>query len=354
MKILADATLPHLSALFTPSFNLTLYNTQNELPHLLPTHDILLCRSTLSVTAELLADSQIQCVATASSGIDHIESDFLKKQGIHLFDAKGCNANAVADYVVATLAFLSRNGRLIGNKAGIIGMGEVGTRVMARLQEAGFNVVCFDLPRAARDNHYDYCTLTELTTCDLLCIHANLHTTPPHPSANLLAADFLDQLKPNTVIINAARGGIVNEEALLQTNIPITYCTDVYNIEPTINAKLVDFATLCTPHIAGHSIEAKDAAVLKISQQLHHHYGLPTPTTGPFIPGMNSISLPSKGAYNLNWQDCVLSLYNPSIETNILKKAHDKSLAFITQRQAHQHRHDFIFYDINPSLILEH
>ncbi len=340
MKILADATLPNVSALFKEPFVLTLYNTQSEIPNLLPTHDILLCRSTLKVTATLLANSPIQCIATASSGIDHIDIDYLQKHKIALFDSKGCNAPSVADYVVATLAYLYRKSKVMGQKAGIIGVGEVGSRVVKRLRAIGFDIVCFDPYREKQDNNFPYCSLNELTTCDVLCVHANLHNTYPYPSANLIGADFLSRLKSETIIINTARGGIVNEEALLNLASPITYCTDVYSGEPKINAKVLEFATLCTPHIAGHSIEAKNMAVVKVSQQLHEFYGLPIPKN-TMLPLEKSPTLPP----NDRWEDCILALYDPLIDTQILKTASDKTLAFLTQRQAHQNRHDLTFYD---------
>ena len=275
MKILADAALPYLSELFSSPFELTLYHKQADIPDLLPTHEILLCRSTLKVTSELLALSDVQCVATASSGIDHIDSSYLLKHGIRLLDAKGCNARAVADYVVASLAYLFKTERIIGNKAGIIGVGEVGSCVVDRLKSAGFSIHCYDPWREKKEKNNTYCSWVELSTCDLLCLHANLHESPPFPSANLLTTPFLSQLKPGTVIINAARGGIMNETALLKTTQPLTYCTDVYSGEPDIHAEIIHFATLCTPHIAGHSIEAKRNAILKISQKLHHLYNVP-------------------------------------------------------------------------------
>ena len=340
MKILADATLPNLFLLFKEPFSLTVYNNQHELLDLLPNHDVLICRSTLVVSKKLLANTQIRCVATASSGVDHIDNEYLKKQKIALFDAKGCNAIAVADYVVATLACLQQNNYVVGNKAGVIGVGEVGTRVVTRLKAAGFNVVCFDPLKASLDKLHHFCPLSELSSCDLLCIHANLHNKAPFPSANLLSRRFLSSLKPGTIIINAARGGIVNEEALLSSSTPITYCTDVYQGEPTINADIVDFAALCTPHIAGHSIESKIKAIVKISQQLHHHFGL------PFSP----ITIPLQGELPIlrstdHWQDTILQLYDPLVDTVVLKSAQDKTRAFLTQRQAHDYRHDFSFYD---------
>ena len=345
MKLLADSTLPNLDALFLPAFTLTRYHSENDLPALLPHHDLLLCRSTLKVTQGLLEGSAIQCVATASSGIDHIDSHYLKNQGIPVFDAQGCNARAVADYVVSTLAYLSQHHRVLGHKAGVIGVGEVGSRVVSRLKAAGFDVICYDPLKAELDHHNPYCSLPELATCDLLCIHANLHSTAPYPSAHLFTAEFLAQLKPGVCIINAARGGIVDEAALLATNNSISYCTDVYSGEPMINAQLVDFSTLCTPHIAGHSIEAKADAVFKISQDLHQYYGLTRPAARPL--SKNKEQLPTHANASTTWEEVALSLYNPIKDTVLLKTATNKSQAFLSQRQAHQHRHHFTFYDIS-------
>ena len=340
MKILADASLPHLSTWFAPAFHITRYHSQDEVIDLLPAHDILLCRSTLKVTAELLANTAIQCVATASSGIDHIDADYLSEQGITLVDAKGCNARAVADYVVATLALCLREKRVFGKTAGVIGVGEVGSRVVKRLQAAGFHVICFDPLRRARDSDYHFCSLEALASCDLVCIHANLHDTPPYPSVNLLGAAFLRSLKPGTVIINAARGGIVNEVDLLQLATPLTYCTDVYANEPAINPLIVDYAMLCTPHIAGHSLEAKQDAIIQISEKLHHHYGFLQPSVNKRRSTKGLVLSPHD-----SWQDCILSLYNPLMETLALKKAPDKQRAFLSLRKAHLTTHNFNVYD---------
>lgn len=339
VKILADASLPSLPALFEPAFTLTPYHNEEQLHSLLSNHDVLLCRSTLRVNAELLRHRSIQCVATASSGIDHIDSNYLSQKGVHLFDAKGSNARAVADYVVATLGALHQMGKSVGKRAGIIGVGEVGARVASRMLAAGFEVIYFDPPRALKDNNHVYCSLTDLTTCDVLCIHANLHQETLFPSKNLLNANFFAQLKSDVIIINAARGGIINEEDLVAKPWPIIYCTDVYNNEPTINSRIVNFSTLCTPHIAGHSIEAKTAAVVQLSRQLHHYYGFTEPTVEKTSTHHDFISADGK-----TWQEYVLNLYNPLVETLVLKAAIDKKDVFLTQRKAHQDRHDFNYY----------
>ncbi|STX28234.1 erythronate-4-phosphate dehydrogenase [Legionella beliardensis] len=336
MNILADASLPGLIEAFPPPFKLTLYHHLNDVSTHLAGQDILVCRSTLKVTKELLSGHSLRYVATASSGTDHIDELFLKDKKIQLFDAKGSNAHAVADYVLASVAYLQTYHGVTGQNAGIIGLGAVGSKVAARLRALNFKITAYDPPKSQRDNTFQSASLKELAQCDLICIHANLHDDLPYPSRNLIAEPILSQLKPNTAIINASRGGIVNEEALLKLATPIFYCADVFSHEPTINPDIVNFACLCTPHIAGHTIEAKYNAVILISQKIHHSLNLPEPTYAA-LPVAQSSNYHS----SQRWQDYILSLFNPVNETKSLKTALDKTESFLQLRKAHQYRHDF-------------
>jgi len=337
LNILADATLPDVATLFKTPFKLTWYDQDDHVPALIADQTILLCRSTLKVTADLLKNTAIQCVATASSGTDHIDTDYLRSHGIALIDAKGSNAQAVTDYVIASAAYLQQQGYLHGMRAGVVGAGEVGSRVAHRLKTVGFDVVVFDPLKAQHDSQFISCAFEALTQCHLVCVHANLHETSPYPSKNLFDLQALQQLRPDVCLINASRGGIVNENALLALRQPIVYCTDVYCNEPNIEPRIVDYATLCTPHIAGHSIEAKQYAVIQVSEQLHRHYGLVMPVHSK----QRRDSTDFDRMLNANWQHTVLGYYNPCVETQLLKSAQDKRQAFLLQRQAHQFRHDF-------------
>lgn len=344
MKIIADATLPNLIELFQKPFEITTYNNQRTLREALEFHDVLLCRSTLKVDEHLLKNTKIQCVATASSGTDHIDASYLNSKNIKLFDAKGSNAHAVADYVTATLAWLEQQGKLTGKKAGVIGVGEVGSRVIERLNLSGYNVCCYDPYRVDNAHSFNFVNFQELLDCDLLCIHANLHQNTPWPSLNLIHANVMSELKHGTTIINASRGGIVNETDLLNTQKNIHYCTDVYSEEPNINPDIVNFATLCTPHIAGHSIEAKTKAIIQLKHQLLRHFGL---TSLDKFASHSSHNDQMIKKLNLNsnksWQNDALSLYNPHHETLILKGHSNKKEAFLSSRRSHTDRHDFAF-----------
>ena len=335
IKILADASLPQLSICFPEPFALTCYQTPADIPSLIQGQNVLLCRSTLKVNSVLLQQSTLSFVATASSGIDHIDTQYLSQHKINLIDAKGCNANAVADYVLSCLASLISTHQLQGDTIGVIGVGCVGDVVAARTNALGFKTVLYDPPKAARDTTFQSAALADLYRCDLICIHANLHMDTAYPSHHLIDQTFLSNLKPGTIIINAARGGIVDEKALLHFSSTVVYCTDVYENEPHINPDIIDMATICTPHIAGHSIEAKNNAIQQISYQLHQAYGL----TLPFTHTTKQTSL---FANTSRWQSLTLSLYDPLHETRILKeKNHNLKDTFIAQRHAHQYRHDF-------------
>lgn len=343
MKILADASLPGLQQAFPKPFELSFYNNANELPVLLKNQQALICRATLKVNENLLKGHALSYVATASSGTDHIDSFYLNNNAIQLIDAKGSNAVAVADYVIATLAYLQQYKNFAGSKAAVIGVGEVGSKVVKRLGATGMEVLCYDPFKPEFKNK----TLQEIVDCDLITIHANLHDEQPYPSRHLFNGSLLKQLKPYTVIINAARGGIVDEDALLEQKNSLIYCTDVFLNEPKVNSKIIERATLCTPHIAGHSIEAKYRAIEMISKKLHACMRLEAPSFN-FYPEAPSLAYSDK-----SWQDLALKLYNPLYETQQLKTAAKLESAFINLRKAHQNRHDFCCYTLainNPKI----
>lgn len=335
MNILADASLAKIAAAFPPPFRLTLYRKNEEVSQLLAGQTNLVCRSTLKVGRELLQGQPLHCVATASSGVDHIDLGYLRAHGIQLIDAKGTNANAVADYVLASLAFLQKYKNFSGKNAAIIGVGAVGSQIALRLERVGMEVIFYDPLRKQAEPNFPSSSSDAVMACELICIHANLHDNPPFPSRNLIDEKLLQGLRPGTAIINAARGGVVDEGALLKAP-HLIYCTDVFNNEPAVNKEIIDFATLCTPHIAGHSIEAKFAAVNQISHLLHERYNLVSPQISP-PPAIFA----SDRTHYQNWQEAILSFYNPSKETAVLKGAQDIKTTFAMLRAAHNFRHDF-------------
>ncbi len=339
IKMLADASISDVPSVFGAPFHITYFTSHADLIQNMGDHEILLCRSTLRVGPELLMGTAIRCVATVSSGTDHIAERYLKDEQIHLIDAKGANARAVTDYVVACLASLHVHQHVFAQRIGVLGVGAVGTAVSSRLRALGLAVSTYDPLRAQWDQDFTTCALEELLSCDLLSVHVNLHDGPRYPTRHLLNAHVLAQLKPGTVIINAARGDVVDESALLACTHPLYYCTDVYRHEPNVRAAIVAYATLCTPHIAGHSIEARTTALQVVSKKIHDWLGLAMLP----VSVIKNTPLVQNSDFSA-WQAAILSLYNPVLDTQQLKAASDLPREFSALRKAHQYRHNFNQY----------
>lgn len=353
MRILADATLPNINDYCDNFFDLVLYHNQLDLLTHINNADILICRSTLNVNEKLLKSSKLKCVATASSGTDHIDKRYLKLNNIELIDAKGTNAGAVCDYVLATISWLIKEKLIVANKVGIVGVGAVGSKLWRILEFLGFEVKGYDPLKEKRCADFKSCRIEDLYSVDVICIHANLHETQPNPSLNLFNYSLLKKLKRGVVIINASRGDIVNEADLLTIDnvIPqrsIIYCTDVFSDEPNINPDIVSYAKISTPHIAGHSIEAKNNAVRKIFKDLYNIYAPYLLAKEEYFEADSLInymqSCPVGSRFilqNSKFQEEILGKYNPYYETQIIKLAKDKREAFINLRKNHTFRHDF-------------
>lgn len=349
MRVLVDATLPSIGNYLDKYFDLIFYHNNNDLLANIDSSDILICRSTLQITSKLLKTSQLKYIATASSGTDHIEKEYLKTRNIKLIDAKGANAQSVCDYVLSSLAWLTKHSYLKGNKVGIVGLGAIGSKLSQILKLFGFEIVGYDPIKFKQ-----YSNIHDLYDADVICIHANLHATLPNPSLNLFDINLLEKLNPGVVIINAARGGIVKEADLLKINKKIIYCTDVFASEPNVNQEIVSFATLVTPHIAGHSIEAKQNAVkyianfiLKLVDKDCSSLLSSNKLIKSFKDFIMEQNIEFKGSKicpilnDMDIQDKILNIYNPYFETQALKLAKDKMKTFIELRKSHTFRHDF-------------
>lgn len=335
LRILADASLPNIERILSP-LTVNLYYDTASLSAQRNENDILLCRSTLVVNKALLHDSRIKIIGTASSGSDHIDKPYLQSQGIKWFSAKGVNAHAVADYICMIIAYLlQQKNTALGKNAGIVGYGAVGKAVKQRLTLLGFNVKCCD-PWQKQQPSFQHYPLEALKDCDLLLLHCNYHRVEPYPSHHLIDKNFLRNFNPNGLIINAARGNIVDEEALLDSPQCQNYCTDVFHNEPNINPALIDQCLCATPHIAGHSIEAKYNAVISVLRKIYEYtHTRPTALVELKSPQLDVISL-----HNAQWINRLLSMYNPQNDSEKLKNSMKLAETFIQLRKAHNKRHE--------------
>lgn len=241
--------------------------------------DALIVRSVTRVDRALLGGSNVAFVGSATSGFDHVDRDWLASRNIAFAHAPGCNATAVADWVIASLAALRDRGRhrFGAGRAGVIGAGNVGRRVARRLAAVGYQVHVCDPPRAEAEGEPGFADLAGALACDVVTLHVPLHERGAHATRGLIDADALAHLRPGAVLINAARGGVVDEDALatrLDDGPDLVTALDTWTGEPAIDTGLLQRVDLATPHIAGHTREGRLRGTALAAAAAARHFGV--------------------------------------------------------------------------------
>lgn len=243
--------------------------------------DALIVRSRTQVNAQLLANSQISFVGSTVVGLDHVDQEFLKSNHIHFYSAQGCNANSVAEYIITALYELAEtfHFNLKDKTLGIIGVGNVGEKVYKKAKQIGVTCLLNDPPKIEKQpgllTSNNYVDLDTCLTADIITVHTPLTRTGKHPSYDLISAEKLTKIKPHQILINAARGGVINEQAWTNTA-TLANIIDCWENEPNINKALYRKAFLATPHIAGHSLDAKIAGSTMVYKELCYFWNTPT------------------------------------------------------------------------------
>ena len=278
-KVVIDSAIwvtPSLSAL--PIGLVPIRGTQ-IVPSDLEDANALLTRTVTRIDANLLQDSPISFVGTASAGTDHIDTRYLSERGIKLANAAGCNAGAVADFVLDAIYQCQRLESLIGGATvGLVGYGAVGRHLAARLSKLGGKVKVYDPYVESTDANVTLCALPEVLRCSIVSLHAALHNDQPHPSAEMIDNIAVGYISPDAMFINAGRGGLVTEEALHRmADKGVTLVLDTWPDEPSMSQELLSLATFATPHIAGYTRTAKSNATDFLIEPLVRALSLDSP-----------------------------------------------------------------------------
>ena len=228
--------------------------------------EILLVRAVTRVDEALLKDTAIRFVGSATAGIDHVDTDYLNKVDIEFAYAAGCNARAVAEHVVSLIYLYAelRSQSPRDLSVGVIGYGHVGRALGAMLDQLGVDYVVNDPPLGDALTPIRAASLERVLDCDVVSLHVPLTETGQYPTLNLVDAARLLRMRPRTLLVNAARGGVVDESALcprLDGDKSIFAAIDCWSNEPNIDPELLHGAWVATPHIAGHTLEARLCAM---------------------------------------------------------------------------------------------
>lgn len=221
--------------------------------------DALLTRTVTRVDSTLLQDSKIAFVGAASAGADHIDVRYLSERGVYLASATGCNAAAVADYVLDAIYQCERLETLIeGATVGLVGYGAVGRHLGIRLSRLGGTVKIYDPYVKCTEPDVKVCALPEVLACSIVSLHAALHRDQPYPSFQMIDSIAAGHVSSDALFINTGRGGLVTEEALHRmADKGVKLVLDAWPDEPSVSQALLLKVAFATPHIAGYTGTAK-------------------------------------------------------------------------------------------------
>lgn len=304
--------------------------------------EALFVRTRTRCDASLLEGTEVRFIGTATIGYDHIDSAYCAQKGIEWTNAAGCNADAVLQYVQAVVYSWAKDNdiALRGHVLGIVGVGEIGSRIDRWARSEGMRTVLNDPPRAARGEQ-GFSSLAEIAAqSDIITFHSTLNKGGDYPSYHLADAAFFSSLSRCKLFINASRGPVVDNRALLevlQGNGTMAAVLDVWEDEPQISLSLLNKVYIASPHIAGYSAEGKINATRQVLEAFAAYCGgVPVPSLAlqPPVPAVVEAR---------TFADAALEIYSPHEDSRALKS---NPAAFEELRNNYKLRREPGAYDI--------
>jgi len=319
MRIVADENIPLLDEFFAGFGAIRRLPGRSIDAAAVADAELLLVRSVTRVDRALLQGSKVSFVGTCTIGTDHLDLEYFQQAGIAWASAPGCNARGVVDYVLGSLLVVAEQQGvdLATRTYGVVGAGQVGSRLLKVLRGLGWRVLVCDPPRqAAQDG--DFVSLQQLIDeCDVLSLHTPLEAEGEHATRHLFDAARLAQLKPGCWLINASRGAVVDNQALrevLARRTDLQVVLDVWEGEPQADVELAALCRIATPHIAGYSLDGKLRGTAQIYQALCRHLGVaPSVSLAQLMPAPWLSELAVDAAADPSWLLATLcrAVYDP-------------------------------------------
>lgn len=261
MKIIADENISFVKEAFSGFGDVVLVAGRSINREIIEDATILLVRSVTPVNKELLEGTSVRFVASATIGIDHIDTDYLQEMGIGFAYAPGSNSQSVAEYVVSALFCMENNLNrpLEGMTLGIVGVGNIGSKVYHYAKTLGLKCLLCDPPKKRMTGGEIYIPLNQIVEeSDILTFHVPLVTNGEDSTYHIVNSNLINRMKKNAVLINTSRGKVVDEKSLLEQKDRFGgIVLDVWESEPSINTEILKIVDIGTPHIAGYSFEGK-------------------------------------------------------------------------------------------------
>ena len=290
MIIVADENIPYVCDAFSTIGEVRTMSGRAMTPEAVRNAELLLVRSITKVNRDLLEGSAVQFVATATIGEDHIDKAYLAERGIAFSSAPGSNANSVRQYITAALLVMAERFKLDLStlSLGIIGVGNVGSRVLHNAEALGLRCVLNDPPRARATGDSLFRPLDEALACDIVTLHVPLTKEGPDATYHLANETFIRKMKPGSFLLNSSRGAVADGAAIARAldDGHLRACVlDVWEKEPDIDVDLLERVLIGTPHIAGYSFDGKVNGTRMIYEAACKHLGrIPDWDPAPLLP----------------------------------------------------------------------
>ncbi len=281
MKIIADDKIPYLKGVLEPYIDVEYLPGGDITKEKLEEVVGLITRTRTKCNAELLAGSSVKAVASATIGIDHLDTGYCEENDIKWFNAPGCNSGGVQQwFITALMHYVTiKQLKLSDLTLGVIGVGNVGKKIVRFAESVGMRVLLNDPPREEREGSCQFRSLDVLQReCDVLTFHVPLTRSGKHKTFHMANDDFFKNVKPGTLLINSCRGEVVDTESLqrfLLSGVISDVILDVWENEPDLSKILLGKSFLATPHIAGYSIEGKANGTAAVVRAISGVLGFP-------------------------------------------------------------------------------
>ncbi|MFV0522246.1 MAG: 4-phosphoerythronate dehydrogenase [Mangrovibacterium sp.] len=354
MKIVIDNKIPYIKGVLEPFAKVLYCNGADIDNQLIKDADAIVIRTRTQCNSKLLESTSVKLIVTATIGFDHIDTDYCRKSHIKWVNAPGCNSSSVEQYVAAALVHIATKQKLKLSQLtiGIIGVGNVGSKIARIAKLLSMKVLLNDPPRARKEGNDNFVSLEEIKQkSDIISLHVPLNKTGIDANFHLINEPFIHECTRHPFIINTCRGEVTDSIALIngmKTNRLQGLIIDCWENEPNINDELLELATIATPHIAGYSKDGKANGTSHSIQALSAFFNF----------GINNwkcinIEEPKTNEINLNGKDkttqeivteAILATYKIDEDSKLLQC--NKS-QFENLRGSYPVRREFPFYIIS-------
>lgn len=299
--------------------------------------DALLCRSITLVNQDLLKETGVKFVGTATIGTDHLDIEWLNDNQIAWSNAPGCNAAAVAQYVISAVCYWLKNDKkknLADICVGIVGAGNVGSELARCLEILSVRYLLCDPPLQRQGDPREFVDFSQILHCDVITLHVPITYHGVDSTFHLVDQSILNQLSEQQLLINAARGDIVDNQALNDYFInteklaQVSIVLDVFENEPAINYSLAQQCLLATPHIAGHTLEGKSRGSYMVYQAFCEFFNLTaTIKQAQLFPAENLVNTQKFDNDVFDEGDFLLDIYDIENDTKRLMSVEAPQIA---------------------------